>query len=138
MRQILIIIIFFSLSSCSTLKNIEKKRDVISYIHNSPCNGTCDFYKIIFYSDGTGVKYDKTKNKETYFKFSLSDFKEILLLADNIELSKIGNKYYNRGLQDIQVKTIFINGKSIKFNEDPPFEIIQLYKRIKKIYYEKL
>ena len=89
-------------------------------------------YKVTFYSDGTGVfNYIKnTKKRKDYFKYSTADLDEIILYSEKIKFSEIGNKYYNSGLQDLQIKTIVIKEHSVKYNENPPEELRELYNKI--------
>ena len=101
-------------------------------MQNFPCKGNCPVYKVTFYSDGTGVfNYIKnTKKGKDYFKYSIADLDEIILYSEKIKFSEIGNKYYNSGLQDLQIKTILIKEHSVKYNENPPEELRELYNKI--------
>ena len=71
-----------------------------------------------------------SKTKTEYFKYSISDLDKIILYSKEIKFSEIGNKYFNRGLQDLVVKTIVINGHSVKYNENPSLELRELYNKI--------
>lgn len=133
MRNLLIIVLLFSISSCLVSnKHQHKERKVVLSLQNSPCKGNCHVYKIIFYSDGIGLLNDikNTKKRKEYFNYSISDLNKIILYSKEIKFTEIGNKYFNRGLQDLQVKTIVINGHSVKYNENPSLELRELYNKI--------
>ena len=61
----------------------------------------------------------------------------IIKISEEIKFSEIKNRYYNKGLQDLQIKKIFINGNSVVFNETPSDELINIYNKIKSIVYDK-
>ena len=130
MRQLLFIVLLFSLCSCGVIQNnICKKKEVIASIQTSPCRGTCSVYKTIFYSDGTGV-FNGIKNTvlgTQNFVYTLEEMENIIEFSKEINFSDIGDKYYNRGLQDLQISTITIKGKSVKYNENPPPELRKLF-----------
>ena len=130
MRQLLFIVLLFSLCSCGVIQNnICKKKEVIASIQTSPCRGTCSVYKTIFYSDGTGV-FNGIKNTvlgTKNFVYTLEEMENIIEFSKEINFSDIGDKYYNRGLQDLQISTITIKGKSVKYNENPPTELRKLF-----------
>ena len=133
MRNFLIIVLLFSISACLVSNNHQhKERKVVLSLQNSPCKGNCHVYKITFYSDGIGLFNDikNTKKSKEYFKYSISDLDKIILYSKEIKFSEIGNKYFNRGLQDLQVKTIVINGQSVKHNENPSLDLRELYNKI--------
>ena len=131
MRNLLIIVLLFSISSCLVShKNQHNERKVVLTLQKSPCRGNCHVYKITFYSDGIGLFNDIKKNEKSCFKYSKNNLDKIILYAKEIKFSEIGNKYFNRGLQDLQIKTIVINGDSVKYNENPSQEIIELYNKI--------
>ena len=133
MRNLLIIVLLFSISSCLVShKNQHNERKVVLTLQKSPCRGNCHVYKITFYSDGIGLFNDikNTKKSKEYFKYSTSDLDKIILYSKEIKFSEIGNKYFNRGLQDLQVKTIVINGQSVKHNENPSADLRELYNKI--------
>ncbi len=135
MRSISLAFFIFSIFSCSYHKNINK--EIILSIEQSTCNGNCSAFKIIYYSDGTGV-YNGIKNTTLgvqYFNYSISDLKEIIKISEKIKFSELENKYYNKGLQDLQVKKIYINGNSVIFNETPSDELINIYNKIKSIFF---
>ena len=71
----------------------------------------------------------KNKRKE-YFKYSTSELDKIILYSKEIKFSEIKNKYFNRGLQDLVVKTIVINGNTVKYNENPSLELKELFNKI--------
>jgi len=130
MKQLLLIVLLFSLCSCGVIQNnICKKKEVIASIQTSPCRGTCSVYKTIFYSDGTGV-FNGIKNTvlgTKNFVYTLEEMENIIEFSKEINFSDIGDKYYNRGLQDLQISTITIKGKSVKYNENPPPELRKLF-----------
>jgi len=130
MKQLLFIVLLFSLCSCGVIQNnICKKKEVIASIQTSPCRGTCSVYKTIFYSDGTGV-FNGIKNTvlgTKNFVYTLEEMENIIEFSKEINFSDIGDKYYNRGLQDLQISTITIKGKSVKYNENPPPELRKLF-----------
>ena len=133
MRNFHIIVLLFSISACLVTNNHQhKERKVVLSLQNSPCKGNCHVYKITFYSDGVGLfNYIKnTKKSKEYFKYSTSDLDKIILYSKEIKFSEIGNKYFNRGLQDLVVKTIVINGHSVKYNENPSLELRELCNKI--------
>ena len=130
MRQLLFIVLLFSLCSCGVIQNnCCKKKEVIASIQTSPCRGTCSVYKTIFYSNGTGVfnGIKITVLGTQNFEYSLEKMETILQFAKEINFSEIGNKYYNRGLQDLQISIITIKGESVKYNENPPPELRKLF-----------
>ena len=130
MRQLLFIVLLFSLCSCGVIQNnCCKKKEVIASIQTSPCRGTCSVYKTIFYSDGTGV-FNGIKNTvlgTQNFVYTLEEMENILEFAKEINFSDLGDKYYNRGLQDLQISIITIKGESVKYNENPPPELRKLF-----------
>ena len=131
MKNLIIIVLLFSLDSCIVSNNHKhKERKVVLSLQNFPCKGNCLEYKITFYSDGTGFFNDIKKNRKKYFKYSSYDLDKIILYSEEIKFSEIGNKYFNRGLQDLQVKTIVINGQSVKHNENPSLDLRELYNKI--------
>ena len=137
MRSISLVFFIFSIFSCSNHKNINK--EIVLSIEQSTCNGNCPAFKITYYSDGTGV-YNGIKNTtlgKLYFNYSIIDLKEIIKISEKIEFSDLKNKYYNKGLQDLQVKKIYINGNSVVFNETPSDELINIYNKIKSIFNDK-
>ena len=137
MRSISLAFFIFSIFSCSNHKNINK--EIVLSIEQSTCNGNCPAFKITYYSDGTGVyngiKY--TTLGKQHFNYSISDLKEIIKISEKIKFSEIENKYFNKGLQDLQIKKIFINGNSVVFNERPSDELINIYNKIKSIVKDK-
>ena len=133
MRLISLAFFIFSIFSCSHHKNINK--EIIVSLEQSACNGNCPVFKITFYSDGTG-EYNGIKNTtlgKQYFNYSINDLKEIIKISEKIKFSELENKYYSKGLQDLQIKKIYINGNSVVFNETPSDELINIYNKIKSI-----
>ena len=109
MRNLLIIVLIFYVSSCLVSKtNKHKEGKIVLSIQNSSCKGNCLIYKLTFYSNGKGVFNDIKNKREDRFKYSTNDLDKIIIYSEQIKFSEIGNKYYNIGLQDIQVKTIII------------------------------
>ena len=120
MRNLLIIVLLFSISSCLISKNKQNnEKSVVLSLQSSPCKGICHEYKIRFYSDGIGLFNDIKNKRKEYFKYSTSELDKIILYSKEIKFSEIKNKYFNRGLQDLVVKTIVINGHSVIYNENP-------------------
>tara|TARA_Y100001954_G_scaffold218533_1_gene251799 strand:- start:129 stop:560 length:432 start_codon:yes stop_codon:yes gene_type:complete len=131
MRNLLIIVLLFSISSClvSNSRQHNEKKEILS-LKSSPCKGNCHVYKITFYSDGIGIFNDIKNKRQEYFKYSISDLDKIILYSKEIKFSEVKNKYFNRGLQDLVVKTIVINGHSVKYNENPSLELRELCNKI--------
>ena len=131
MRNLLIIVLLFSISSCLVSNNEQhnKKKEILS-LKSSPCKGNCHVYKITFYSDGIGIFNDIKNKRQEHFKYSISDLDKIILYSKEIKFSEVKNKYFNRGLQDLVVKTIVINGHSVKYNENPSLELRELCNKI--------
>lgn len=131
MKNLLIIVLLFSISSCLISKNKQlNEKSVVLSLQSSPCKGNCHVYKIRFYSDGIGLFNDIKNKRKEYFKYSTSELDKIVLYSKEIKFSEIKNKYFNRGLQDLVVKTIVINGNSVKYNENPSLELKELYNKI--------
>ena len=108
MRFISLAFFIFSIFSCSHHKNINK--EIIVSLEQSACNGNCPVFKITFYSDGTGV-YNGIMNTnlgKRYFNYSISDLKEIIKISEKIKFSELENKYYSKGLQDLQIKKFIL------------------------------
>ena len=131
MRNLLIIVLLFSISSClvSNNRQYNEKKEILS-LKSSPCKGYCHVYKITFYSDGIGIFNDIKNKRQEHFKYSISDLDKIILYSKEIKFSEVKNKYFNRGLQDLVVKTIVINGNSVKYNENPSLELRELCNKI--------
>ena len=131
MRNLLIIVLLFSISSCLVSNNRQhnEKKEILS-LKSSPCKGNCHVYKITFYSDGIGIFNDIKNKRQEHFKYSISDLDKIILYSKEIKFSEVKNKYFNRGLQDLVVKTIVINGHSVKYNENPSLELRELCNKI--------
>lgn len=131
MRNLLIIVLLFSISSCLVSNNRQhnEKKEILS-LKSSPCKGNCHVYKITLYSDGIGIFNDIKNKRQEHFKYSISDLDKIILYSKEIKFSEVKNKYFNRGLQDLVVKTIVINGHSVKYNENPSLELRELCNKI--------
>ena len=88
MRQLLFIVLLFSISSCGTFKKntntftFSESKDLIISLQRGACYGTCPIYKIQIYTDGSGI-YTGTRFVENIgvIEFSLSENQINLILT---------------------------------------------------------
>ena len=121
MKQLLFIVLLFSLSSCGTFKKnvnistLSESKDLIISLQRGACYGTCPIYRIEIYSDGSGI-YTGTRFVEhiglSIFNLSETELNLILSTAKEIGFSNMKNEY-SEPISDLPTTFIQIKEKRI-------------------------
>lgn len=153
MKQLLLIVLLFSISSCSfhklcknpesnywqrfQLTSGQETQKIIS-LQRTSCFGTCPIYKIIILSDGS-AKYEGVKfvDKKGVVNFTLTEeqIKSIFKKANEIEYFKLKDQYIEK-ISDLPTTYIQILDKQIKDYAGAPKELKELEKLIDKICFQ--
>ena len=145
MQKILFIVLLFSLSSCSTHKDLfdnsfqlssEKDKELIISLQRTACFGTCPIYKIEIFSDGSGI-YTGTRFVENIgvTKFSLSEMQMNLILtqAEAIGFTNMKEEY-SEPISDLPTTFIQIKDKKIRDYTGAPKTLKNLENLIDQLY----
>ena len=145
MQKILFIVLLFSLSSCSTHKDLfdnsfqlssEKDKEAIISLQRTACFGTCPIYKIEIFSDGSGI-YMGTRFVEnigiTKFSVSETQLNLILMQAEAIGFRNMKEEY-SEPISDLPTTFIQINDKKIRDYTGAPKTLKNLENLIDQLY----
>tara|TARA_B100000902_G_scaffold149523_2_gene146070 strand:+ start:7932 stop:8366 length:435 start_codon:yes stop_codon:yes gene_type:complete len=141
LKKIFVIIFILSINSCGLhlLDKKNEKKIILTYA-SGPCNGTCPVYKIIYFSDGTGLFNGiiNTNIIDEYFKYSKREMRSIIKLSEKINFTLIQNEFFSEGLQDVSIKEISILDHTIRINEQSSIhewkDLNLLLKKINELY----
>ena len=142
MRQLLFIVMLFSISSCTTFKNnsnifsFSESKDLIISLQREACYGTCPIYKIEVYNDGSGV-YTGTQFVENIgiriFNLSENQINLILTQAESIKFTNMKEEY-SQPISDLPTTIIQIKDKRIKNHIGAPKTLKNLENLIDQLY----
>ena len=149
MKKILFIVLLFSLSCCSTHKdllnnsfqlNSEEDKEIIISLQRTACFGTCPIYKIEIFSDGSGI-YIGTRFVEnigiTKFNLSENQLELILMQAEAIDFANMKEEY-SEPISDLPTTFIQIKDKKIKDYTGAPKTLKDLENLIDQLYQEAI
>ena len=141
MRQLLFIVLLFSISSCGTFKKntniftFTESKDLIISLQRGACYGTCPIYKIQIYTDGSGI-YTGTRFVENIgvivFSLSENQINLILTQAEAIGFKNMKEEY-SEPISDLPTTFIQIKDKKIRDYVGAPSELRELENLIDKI-----
>lgn len=96
--------------------NIAPGDSLLASIYRSPCYGTCANYRLSIYNSGYAV-YEGKRNAKMIgiftTKFTYSEMKQLLIIAENIKYTELEDEYDNKNVTDLPSTTtsLVMNGK---------------------------